>query len=120
VGLERDISGTRMSQVSVAALAAKPPLFALPTRRQSRVHRAPTRAEVSRGDVLKARRRSGPFARDFSKASEWKAAVVKRMTYGVPFRFKADGVERNRGTGLRPWRWWIRNRRKWLGRDRQK
>jgi dihydrolipoamide dehydrogenase len=36
---------------------------------------------------------------DFSMANEWKAAAVKRMTRGVAFLFKANGVEWIRGTG---------------------
>ena len=36
---------------------------------------------------------------EFSKANEWKAAVVKRMTSGVAFLFKANGVEWIKGTG---------------------
>lgn len=36
---------------------------------------------------------------EFSKANEWKAAVVKRMTRGVAFLFKANGVEWIQGTG---------------------
>src|SRR5579863_7645259 len=30
---------------------------------------------------------------EFSKSNEWKAGVVKRMTSGVAFLFKANGVE---------------------------
>jgi dihydrolipoamide dehydrogenase len=37
---------------------------------------------------------------DFSAANEWKAAAVKRMTRGVAFLFKANGVEWIRGTGM--------------------
>jgi dihydrolipoamide dehydrogenase len=36
---------------------------------------------------------------EFSKANEWKAAVVKQMTQGVAFLFKANGVEWVKGTG---------------------
>jgi dihydrolipoamide dehydrogenase len=36
---------------------------------------------------------------EFSKANEWKSAVVKQMTQGVAFLFKANGVEWVRGTG---------------------
>ena len=36
---------------------------------------------------------------EFSKANEWKSAVVKRMTNGVAFLFKANGVEWVKGTG---------------------
>jgi dihydrolipoamide dehydrogenase len=36
---------------------------------------------------------------DFAKANEWKAAVVKQMTQGVAFLFKANGVEWVKGTG---------------------
>jgi dihydrolipoamide dehydrogenase len=36
---------------------------------------------------------------EFSKANEWKAAVVKRMTSGVAFLFKNNGVEWIKGTG---------------------
>jgi dihydrolipoamide dehydrogenase len=36
---------------------------------------------------------------DFSKSNEWKAGVVKRMTSGVAFLFKANGVEWVKGTG---------------------
>jgi dihydrolipoamide dehydrogenase len=36
---------------------------------------------------------------DFSQANEWKTAVVKRMTSGVAFLFKANGVEWIKGTG---------------------
>jgi dihydrolipoamide dehydrogenase len=36
---------------------------------------------------------------EFSTANEWKAAAVKRMTRGVAFLFKANGVEWIRGTG---------------------
>ncbi len=36
---------------------------------------------------------------DFSAANEWKAAAVRRMTRGVAFLFKANGVERINGTG---------------------
>jgi pyruvate/2-oxoglutarate dehydrogenase complex dihydrolipoamide dehydrogenase (E3) component len=37
---------------------------------------------------------------EFSVANVWKAAVVKRMTRGVAFLFKANGVEWIRGTGI--------------------
>ena len=36
---------------------------------------------------------------EFSVANAWKAAAVKRMTKGVAFLFKANGVEWIRGTG---------------------
>lgn len=36
---------------------------------------------------------------EFSKANAWKAAVVKQMTQGVAFLFKANGVEWVKGTG---------------------
>jgi dihydrolipoamide dehydrogenase len=36
---------------------------------------------------------------EFSKANEWKSAVVKRMTQGVAFLFEANGVEWVKGTG---------------------
>jgi dihydrolipoamide dehydrogenase len=36
---------------------------------------------------------------EFSTANEWKAAAVRRMTRGVAFLFKANGVEWVRGTG---------------------
>ena len=36
---------------------------------------------------------------NFSAANRWKAAAVKRMTRGVGFLFKANGVEWIRGTG---------------------
>src|ERR1700736_5474344 len=36
---------------------------------------------------------------EFSKANEWKAAVVKQMTQGIAFLFKANGVEWVKGTG---------------------
>jgi dihydrolipoamide dehydrogenase len=36
---------------------------------------------------------------DFSKANEWKAAVVKQMTSGVAYLFKANGVEWVKGNG---------------------
>ena len=36
---------------------------------------------------------------DFSQANDWKAAVVKRMTQGVAFLFKANGVTWVRGSG---------------------
>lgn len=36
---------------------------------------------------------------EFSKANEWKAAVVRRMTQGVASLFKANGVEWVKGTG---------------------
>src|ERR671918_1437034 len=36
---------------------------------------------------------------DFATANEWKAAVVKKLTDGVAFLFKANGVEWVRGTG---------------------
>jgi dihydrolipoamide dehydrogenase len=36
---------------------------------------------------------------DFPAANRWKAAAVKRMTRGVAFLFKANGVEWIRGTG---------------------
>ena len=36
---------------------------------------------------------------EFSVANEWKAAAVKRMTRGVAFLFRANGVEWIRGTG---------------------
>ena len=36
---------------------------------------------------------------DFSQSNEWKAAVVKRMTQGVAFLFKANGVTWVKGTG---------------------
>jgi dihydrolipoamide dehydrogenase len=43
-------------------------------------------------------RLDGP-AFDFSAANQWKAAAVRRMTKGVAFLFKANGVEWIRGTG---------------------
>src|SRR5215211_8354024 len=43
--------------------------------------------------------RVGPPELDFGTASEWKKAVVKQMTDGVAFLFKANGVEWVRGTG---------------------
>src|SRR5256714_7180030 len=36
---------------------------------------------------------------DFPRANQWKAAVVKQMTQGVAFLFKANGVEWVKGTG---------------------
>src|SRR5207249_6310429 len=36
---------------------------------------------------------------DFPKANEWKAAIVKQMTQGIAFLFKANGVEWVKGTG---------------------
>jgi dihydrolipoamide dehydrogenase len=36
---------------------------------------------------------------DFPKSNAWKAAVVKQMTRGVAFLFKANGVEWVKGTG---------------------
>jgi dihydrolipoamide dehydrogenase len=36
---------------------------------------------------------------EFAKANEWKAAVVKQMTQGIAFLFKANGVEWVQGTG---------------------
>jgi dihydrolipoamide dehydrogenase len=36
---------------------------------------------------------------EFSVANDWKAAAVKRMTRGVAFLFKTNGVEWIRGTG---------------------
>src|SRR5215467_10776475 len=36
---------------------------------------------------------------EFSAANDWKAAAVKRMTRGVAFLFRANGVEWVRGTG---------------------
>ena len=36
---------------------------------------------------------------EFSVANEWKAAAVRRMTRGVAYLFKANGVEWIRGTG---------------------
>ena len=36
---------------------------------------------------------------EFAKANTWKAAVVKQMTQGVAFLFKANGVEWVNGTG---------------------
>lgn len=36
---------------------------------------------------------------DFPKANEWKAAVVKQMTQGIAYLFKANGVGWVRGTG---------------------
>src|ERR1051326_875620 len=36
---------------------------------------------------------------EFSKANEWKAAVVKQMTQGVASLFKANGVEWVKGAG---------------------
>jgi dihydrolipoamide dehydrogenase len=36
---------------------------------------------------------------EFSKANEWKAAVVKQMTQGIAFLFKANRVEWVKGTG---------------------
>ncbi len=36
---------------------------------------------------------------DFPAANEWKAAAVQRMTRGVAFLFKANGVEWAQGTG---------------------
>jgi dihydrolipoamide dehydrogenase len=57
------------------------------------------RAEVGTGDVRQARVSLAGSRLDFTKANEWKAAVVKRMTSGVAFLFKANGVEWVRGTG---------------------
>jgi dihydrolipoamide dehydrogenase len=37
---------------------------------------------------------------EFSKANEWKAAVVKQMTQGVASLFKANGVEWVKGNGV--------------------
>jgi len=36
---------------------------------------------------------------EFSAANEWKAAAVRRMTRGVAYLFKINGVEWVRGTG---------------------
>jgi dihydrolipoamide dehydrogenase len=36
---------------------------------------------------------------DFATANEWKAGVVKKLTDGVAFLFKANGVEWAKGTG---------------------
>ena len=36
---------------------------------------------------------------EFAKANAWKATVVKQMTQGVAFLFKANGVEWVKGTG---------------------
>src|ERR1700683_2260934 len=36
---------------------------------------------------------------DFTAANQWKAAAVRRMTKGIAFLFKANGVEWIRGTG---------------------
>ena len=36
---------------------------------------------------------------EFAKANAWKAAVVKQMTQGVAFLFKANGVNWVKGTG---------------------
>src|SRR2546426_6655307 len=36
---------------------------------------------------------------EFSKANEWKAAVVRQMTQGIAFLFKANGVEWVKGSG---------------------
>jgi dihydrolipoamide dehydrogenase len=36
---------------------------------------------------------------EFAKANEWKAAVVKQMTQGIAFLFKANGVVWVQGTG---------------------
>jgi dihydrolipoamide dehydrogenase len=37
---------------------------------------------------------------DFSKSNEWKTGVVNKMTSGIAFLFKANGVEWVRGTGM--------------------
>jgi dihydrolipoamide dehydrogenase len=41
----------------------------------------------------------GGFQLEFGKANEWKDGVVKQMTDGVAFLFKANGVEWVKGTG---------------------
>src|SRR5215207_454920 len=43
--------------------------------------------------------RVGPPELDFATAGEWKSAVVKQMTGGVAFLFKANGVEWVQGQG---------------------
>src|SRR6187200_2645250 len=43
--------------------------------------------------------RVGPPELDFATAGEWKSAVVKQMTGGVAFLFKANGVEWVKGRG---------------------
>ena len=43
--------------------------------------------------------RVGPPELDFATAGEWKSAVVKQMTGGVAFLFKANGVEWVQGEG---------------------
>jgi dihydrolipoamide dehydrogenase len=67
----------------------------------------PTKAWVETAFLLKSAEETfaklgvsiGGSHLDFSKANEWKAAVVKRMTSGVAFLFKANGVEWIKGTG---------------------
>ncbi|TMJ93442.1 MAG: dihydrolipoyl dehydrogenase [Actinobacteria bacterium] len=41
----------------------------------------------------------GGFQREFAKANEWKAGVVRQMTQGVASLFKATGVEWVKGSG---------------------
>src|SRR4026209_1677851 len=43
--------------------------------------------------------RVGPPGLGFAPAGEWKSAVVKQMTGGVAFLFKANGVEWVQGEG---------------------
>jgi len=67
----------------------------------------PTKAWVETAFALKSAEETfaklgvsvGASHLEFSKANEWKAAVVKRMTSGVAFLFKANGVEWIKGTG---------------------
>src|SRR5437763_1912265 len=72
-----------------------------------RVGCIPTKAWVKTAFALKEAEETfaklgvniGPPSLDFSKANEWKAAVVKQMTQGVASLFKANSVEWVNGTG---------------------
>src|SRR5947209_8738061 len=72
-----------------------------------RVGCIPTKAWVQTAFALKEAEetfdkigvRLGGSHLEFSKANEWKAAVVKQMTQGVASLFKANGVEWVKGNG---------------------
>src|SRR5512133_2651521 len=72
-----------------------------------RVGCIPTKAWVQTAFALKEAEHTfdklgvklGGFQLEFGTANEWKAGVVKQMTSGVASLFKANGVERVKGSG---------------------
>jgi dihydrolipoamide dehydrogenase len=72
-----------------------------------RIGCVPTKSWVETAHSLRAARETFPHLGvevaepqlDLGRANEWKDAVVKQMTGGVAFLFKANGVEWVKGTG---------------------